>query len=100
MIVVEVVDVKHELHLLVELGAVDLEQTSQELLRIQVPVVVYIEDREEALGKQAWQLTVVKETDLVDALGLVVTATLQILVDVFEVGQADLHFEIACLGRL
>ena len=94
LVVVKIVDIKDELHLLVELAAIDPQQPREKFFRAEVAVAVRIEHSEETLSQQARQLAVVQKANLVHAFGLVVTATAEILVDVFEVGQTDFHFEV------
>ena len=99
-VIVEVVDVEDEFHFLVELGTVDSQKTCQKLLRIKVVVMISVKHGENALGKQTWQLTIIEEADFVNSFGFIVTSTAQVLVDVFEVGETNFHFEVVCLRGL
>ena len=100
MVVVKVVHVKHKLHLLVKLRAVDSEQPGHEFPRVKIAITVDIEDRKKSLGDQSRQLAVVQEADFINSFRLVITAAAQVLIDVFEVGQADLHLEVVRLSWL
>lgn len=100
LIIVEVIHVEHKLHLLVEMRAINPQKARHKLSRVKVAVTVNIKNSKETFGEQSRQLTVVEEANLVDAFSLIITATAQILVDVLEVGQADLHLEVTCLCGL
>ena len=60
--------------------------------------MVDIKDGKKPLGKQTRQLAVVHETDFIDALRFVVTATTQVFIDVLEVGQTHFHLEVVRLS--
>jgi hypothetical protein len=72
----------------------------QKFLFIQIIVLICVEDSEETLAQQAWQLAVIEHGDLIDAFKSVVTALLKILEDVLEVGHTDSGFKFFCLDRL
>ena len=99
-ILVKVVHVEHEFEFLVETGTVEIEHSIEKFLLVQVLILVHIYSIKESLGEQSRQLAVVKHGELVHSLRLVVTALLQILEDVFEVGNTNFLLEVLGLKRL
>ena len=93
-IAVEIVNLKNELSLLIEAGAIQSEKTSEEFPLVEVPVVVGVHHVEESLSEHTWQLCVIKQTDLVDTLSWLVRSSLQILEDILEVWEANLGFKV------
>lgn len=83
---IEIVDLKNELHLLINTRAVKSEHSIQKFLFIQVIVLIHIEHSEKPLTKQARQLTVIKHGNFIDSFVTIVAPILQIFVDVSEVG--------------